>query len=515
MNMSLPDGRDGRKIISDLAKYYVLRRERPTAKNVGIYDTFDWRLFEKSYVLYSSEGELILHRLSDYKIVQRASVSSFPNFVRDFPDGALKTLLAPILEMRKLLKLTEIRSQSTIYRILNKEQKTVVRLNYEEIRRALQVRQRTLCVHLHVEPVRGYPRYYRTTVERLGKMGFAQIKPETMYVEVLKESNKTPGEYSSKLKLQLEPDMRSDEATKIILRSLFGTMKVNENYIGEDLDTEFLHDFRVAIRRTRVALSQIKGVFPVDTTKRFQRDFAMLGKLSNELRDLDVYLLKEDTYKKMLPESLCDEINPLFVFLKNKRFKVLEHVKKSLSSREHAKVLRTWENFLAQPPQCSPTAPNATVSVLELARKRIHKRYNEILRTGTKLLEEANGERLHALRIECKKLRYLMEFFSSLFPGKKISLLIKELKTLQDNLGEFNDLCVQQVYLRKTVDELPITDHQAKKTTLAIGNLIGKLEEQTRAVKGSFSEIFTQFASPANRGLYRELFVSTKGKASP
>ena len=513
--MSLPDGRDGRTIISDLANYYLLRQEQPTAKNVGIYDTFDWRLFEKSLVLYSSEGELILYRLSDYKIVQHTKVSSLPNFVWDFPDGDLKTLLAPILEVRRLLKLTTIHSQSTIYRILNKEQKTVVRLNYEEIRRAAQAQRSTLCVHLHVESVRGYPRYYRATVERLGKMGFMQIKPETMYFEVLKESNKTPGEYSSKLKLQLEPDMRSDEATKFILRSLFRSMKVNENHIGEDPDTEFLHDFRVAIRRTRVALNQIKGVFPVDTTKKFQRDFAILGKLSNELRDLDVYLLKEDTYKKMLPESLRDEINPLFVFLKNKRSKVLEDVKNSLSSHESAKVLRTWENFLDEPSEGSLTAPNATVPVFELARNRIHKRYTEILETGAKILETANDERLHALRIECKKLRYLMEFFSSLFPSKKISLLIKELKSLQDNLGNLNDLSIQRAYLRNTVDELPITDHQAKKTTLAIGSLIGNLEEQTQAVKGSFSKIFTRFASPTHRRLYHELFVATKSKASP
>ena len=513
MNMSVKDDRDGRELISDLATHSLLIQERSETKNVAIYDTFDWRLFERSLVLFGAKSELILHRLSDYKIVRRTKVNSLPRFAWDFPDSDLKTLLAPILEMRRLLKLTELRSLSTIYRILNKEQKTVVRLNYEEIRRHTQ--QQTPCVHLHVEPVRGYPRYYRTTVDRLEKMGFAQINPKTMYLDVLKESNKTPGDYSSKLRLQLEPNMRSDEATKIILRSLFRTMTVNENYIIEDLDTEFLHDFRVAIRRTRVALSQIKRVFPADITKKFQKDFAILGKLSNELRDLDVYLLKENTYKKMLPGSLRDEVNPLFVFLKNKRSKVLEEVKNSLSSREYAKVLRTWEKFLDGPPADSPTAPNATVPIFELARKRIHKRYTEILRNGDQLLETANHERLHALRIECKKLRYLMEFFFSLFPRKKISLLIKELKSLQDNLGDFNDLCIQQAYLRKTVDELPIADQQAKKTTLAIGSLIGSLEEQTQMVKGSFSEIFTRFALPKNRGLYHELFVATKGTASP
>ena len=515
MNMSLPDGRDGRKIISDLANHFLLRQEQPRAKNVGIYDTFDWRLFEKSLVLYSSEGELILHRLSDYKIVQRTKVSSIPNFVWDFPEGDLKTLLAPILEVRRLLNLAEIHSQSTIYRILNKEQKTVVRLRYEEIRRVNQARKPMFCAHLHVEPIRGYPRYYRKAIGRLGKLGFVQIEPETIYFEALKERNKTPGKYSSKLKLQLQPEMRSDEAAKIILRSLFRIMKVNGTYIGKDLDTEFLHDFRVAVRRTRVALSQIKGVFPADTTKKFQRDFAHLGKLSNELRDLDVYLLKENAYKKMLPDSLRDEINPLFEFLKNKRSRVLEDVKNGLSSRESTKVFRTWETFLGEPPEGSPTAPNAAVPIVKLACKRIRKRYTEILSTGAQILEAANDEKLHALRIECKKLRYLMEFFSSLFPDKKIPTLIKELKGLQDNLGNFNDLYVQQAYLLKTVDELPLSDDQAKKTTLAIGSLIGNLEERTQMVKGSFSEIFARFASPTHRGLYHELFVTTKRKAGP
>ncbi|MDE0299243.1 MAG: CHAD domain-containing protein [Candidatus Poribacteria bacterium] len=513
MNLSVLDGRDGRKIIGDLADYHLLIQEQPKAKNVAIYDTFDWRLFEKSLLLYGAENELILHSLSDYKIVRRTKVDSLPGFAWEFPDGDLKSLLAPILEMRRLLKLTEFRSLFTIYRILNKEQKTVVKLFYEEICRVAQ--EQTLCVHLHVEPVRGYPRYYRKTVDRLEKMGFVQINPKTMYFDVLKESDKTPGEYSSKLRLQLEPNMRSDEATKIILRSLLRTMKANENYIIEDLDTEFLHDFRVAIRRTRIVLGQIKRVFPADTTKKFQRDFAILGKLSNELRDLDVCLLKENPYKKMVPESLREEINPLFLFLNDKRSKVLEDFKNSLCSAEYSKAVRKWEDFLNEPLAESPTAPNATVPISELARKRIHKRYTEILKTGAQPSETANDHRLHALRIECKKLRYLMEFFFSLFPRRKISRLIKELKSLQDNLGDFNDLCIQRAYLRKTVDELPISGHQAKKTTLAIGSLIGRLEEQTQTAKGSFSEIFTRFASPTNRGLYHELFVATKGKASP
>jgi CHAD domain-containing protein len=108
-----------------------------------------------------------------------------------------------------------------------------------------------------------------------------------------------------------------------------------------------------------------------------------------------------------------------------------------------------------------------------------------------------------------------MEFFSSLYSSEKISTLIKELKTLQDHLGNFNDLCIQRDYLRKIADELPITGQQDRSTILAIGSLIGSLEEQIQATKGSFSKIFTRFTSPKNNELYHDLFVPIEGNASP
>jgi len=115
---------------------------------------------------------------------------------------------------------------------------------------------------------------------------------------------------------------------------------------------------------------------------------------------------------------------------------------------------------------------------------------------------------LHVLRIHCKKLRYLMEFFSSLFPPKKINTLIDQLKKLQDNLGDFNDLRIQREYLLNIIEELPIAHQQSKKTLAAIGSLIGALVNEKQAVKDAFAKTFTDFTSPANQGLFRELFAS-------
>ena len=80
-------------------------------------------------------------------------------------------------------------------------------------------------------------------------------------------------------------------------------------------------------------------------------------------------------------------------------------------------------------------------------------------------------EDLHNLRIDCKKLRYLLEFFTSLFPKTQMKLLIKQLKQLQDNLGDFNDLSVQQARLLEVAGELPADAPGTAKALVATGAL--------------------------------------------
>jgi CHAD domain-containing protein len=103
-----------------------------------------------------------------------------------------------------------------------------------------------------------------------------------------------------------------------------------------------------------------------------------------------------------------------------------------------------------------------------------------------------------------------MEFFSSLFTRQKISRLIAQLKKLQDNLGDFNDLCIQVTYLLNIAEELPTARQKSKKTLVAIGSLIGSLDREKQKVKDAFATTFTNFVAPENKKLFRELFALKK-----
>ena len=513
VRLNLPEGHDEQQIEAFLTGDFAFAVEGPAVQRRAIYDTFDWRLFRRSLTLLHAGHELALRRLSDGERLQSFTTASPPAFVWDLSDGPLKEQLEPVVEMRALLLLAEIRTRSRTYRLLNADQKTIARLVYTQARFGADNGVPVASAYLTLLPVRGYPKHARRLAKQLREAGLTPAAWIDVYFAALEAAGKRPGSYTSKPDFQLEPGERSDLATKMILRRLLDVMRANQAGIRADIDTEFLHDFRVAIRRTRSVLGQIRNVFPPETTERFRGEFRYLGSLTNRLRDLDVYLLSENAYRARLPDSIRQDIGPLFDYLRAQREQALQDVIVGLDSAECARILRDWEVFLNQPVPETPEATNAVAPIIDLARQRIYRRYRRVVKDGNYALEHTQDELLHALRIECKKLRYLLEFFASLFPPKKVAQLINQLKRLQDNLGEFNDLSVQQEYLLGIAEELPVSDRQTRRALVATGFLVESLARRQQVVKAGFAKTFTDFAAPANQKLYRELFAH-KGKGS-
>src|SRR5262245_13056850 len=107
--------------------------------------------------------------------------------------------------------------------------------------------------------------------------------------------------------------------------------------------------------------------------------------MTNRVRDLDVYLLHQECYTALLPAQVRPDIR--------------------LRSQTYADILCRWEAFLTQPPVEDASAANASRPIIAVARKRIRRRCRRVVQLGTDLLADTDSQRLHALRIACKKLR--------------------------------------------------------------------------------------------------------------
>ena len=511
LDVRLPEEYGPDQLDQYLTGKYSFIADPPIAEKWTFYDTYDWRLFNRSLVLRHAGQLVVLDNLSVGESANGVITDSAPKFAWDLPESPLRTRLETMIKMRAILPLVEVDTRVILFRILNDDKKTVARLTFSEVQTVTEEGEPFSVNYVSLRPVRGYPKYSRKLAKRLGRMGKVSSIQSDLYFTALEQAGKKPGSYSSKLNLRLKAKKRSDSSTKVILRYLFEIMKANEAGIKADIDSEFLHDYRIAIRRTRSALGQIRNVFPTEVTEHFKKKFRALGQSTNELRDLDVYLLSEDEFEARLPAAMRQDIVPLFDHLRLLRERALIEVVDSLSSSEYVHALDEWQDFLFEPVPKKAIAANGAIPIIDLARKRIYKRYQRVIKDGNYILTHTQDELLHDLRIECKKLRYLLEFFTSLFPRKKMRRLVKQLKKLQDNLGDFSDLSVQQEYLMRMAEELPIDDPRSRKALVATGYLVENLSYKQKAVKANFADTFKEFSSPANQKLFRQLFAK-KGK---
>ncbi len=482
----------------------MLPAETLSSESRRIYDTFDWRLHARSLSLHWSGDELVLRSTASGNVLHRIALASPPRFASELPAGPFRAQLEGTTAPRALLELATVRTTEHSYRALNEDDKTVARLVCVAARLDGGSPRPDEAVFLTVQPLRGYEKDGERLAGRLRQRLNVMPTGDDVHLWAVRAAGHEPGAYSNKLTVQLTPGMRAGKAKRLILLELLETIRANEAGVVADIDSEFLHDYRVAVRRTRSALSQIRRVLPLAQTAEFRQRFRELGRLTGALRDLDVHLLAEAGYRALVPDAMQDDITPLFDDLRARRSDALAAVVAGLSSEGHAAFLRDWEAFLREP-FSDGDGERTALPIIEVARARLARQYRQIVKEGSYIIEHTEDGLLHALRIECKALRYLLEFFASLFPPRELGRAVSHLKQLQDNLGEFVDSTVQRDYLLGVAETLNIDQTRARRTLVATGFLVETSDRMGREAKARFADTFAEFASPAHQKEFQQL----------
>jgi CHAD domain-containing protein len=312
---------------------------------------------------------------------------------------------------------------------------------------------------------------------------------------------------TSKPRVSLEPDERSHRAAGRILLALLDVIEANLPGAVADIDSEFLHDLRVSVRRTRSLQRQLRSVFPAEPLQHFRDEFRWLQAVTGPSRDLDVYVLEFDDFSGALPEQRRRELEPLRKLLVDRRARERRRMVRALRSKRTNSLLVGWRKFLTGLEEPGSAAgPGAARPVEQVASARIAKVYKRIVKVGKRIDESSPSQALHELRKQGKELRYLLEFFASLYPPDVIKPMLKTLKALQEMLGLFQDREVQAQLIRSLGGEVRTLDDGAA-ALLAMGQLVDRLEEQQAEARAEFAERFAAFASRQQRALVRETFA--------
>lgn len=474
-----------------------------------LLDTADWRLYRHgtfAEIRADDRRQFLWRSRLDGRMLGQW-LGPAPRFAWDLPPGALRRGLQEVIEVRALLPRARVRTRTAGFVLRDSHDKIVLRLYLEEdtLPDAPSI---PLPPRLCLEPVKGYAnalaRARRTLLEPLG------LEPASAdrVTETLAALGITPRAVSPKAQVILTPELPSAEAARALLLPLLETLEANEAGVIADVDSEFLHDLRVAVRRTRAALGQFKKVLPAATVAHYRTEFAWLGTVTTPTRDLDVYRLNFPTYQANLPAEEREHLEPLRTFLTRRQESAQQQLARHLQSRRYRKLKREWRRFLQSPQETWPDgAPHAAQPILDLAQRQITKLYRRALHDGAELRADSPTEDFHELRKTCKKLRYGVEFFQSLLAADACAAFLKTLKALQDNLGVHNDLVVQAAALTQFGQAMQQEGSAPARCLMAMGTLVEDLNRRRAAIRAEFEPLFQQFSAGSARKRLRTLFA--------
>jgi CHAD domain-containing protein len=470
------------------------------------YDSFDWRLYRHEIICeLNQSAQQSLLQLSNRKNGQPIAstpLHEVPAFSKQFEDRKMRKNLEPVLEMRALQVVCTLECVVYQFDIVDDDKQVAIRVMIEEFE---QLNDR-----LVLFPVKGHSKVAHHVSGMVLALGLT-LADKPVLLDALRLQGRKPKDYSSKLDILLIPEIRADIACKTLFSHLLQVIRANEQGVIDNTDSEFLHDFRVAIRRTRVGLGQFKNVFPEDTIRCYKDFFSWLGQITGETRDLDVTLLDFDRYQKHLPTELRPSLTPLCELIAQKHWGSQQQLAKELCSDRYSSQLAEWEAYLRSPSSKNPAQTDAQLSIKELADQQIWKMYRQAITQGEAIGLMSPPKDLHTLRKTCKKLRYLMEFFQSLYAQRHLSNLMKILKRLQNVLGEFQDYTIQQKRLMQICKEMQATDSAAQ-TILALQLLIGDFDDRKNKVREHFTWQFSAFKKAENHKAFKALFAPHHGR---
>jgi CHAD domain-containing protein len=514
-SFALPEGVDPPAVQAMLGAKFAVVPEPPSAVSFTVVDTADRRVGAAGADLWlepaRSEPTMVLRPQVGAAPVEAAVGKARRWMADDLPVGSLREHLEPIIEMRALLPLAQVRAKVQPLRICNGDQKTVVRLRITNHAALDTGGQRVpLTPRVEVTGVLGYPKPLARVVRVLmGEAGLVDA-PASMADEAIAASGGDPGGIRSKVKIDLDPAERTDEAALAVLTDLAGMVDANMAGTLADVDTEFLHDLRVAVRRSRSVLRELKGAFAPEPLARQREGLKWIQAITGPTRDLDVQLLDWDALLACVPADRHAALAPVRALLVRHRAAALRALKRDLRSAQFRRTWSEYRAFLSGPQGPTKTRPDARRPVADVAGERIRKVYGKMVALGSSIDESSPAEQLHDLRKRGKELRYLLEFFGGLWPKDVVKPMVTSLKSLQDVLGSHQDSEVQADQLRALAPELA-PEPGGPEALLALGTLVDSLGGQQRSARGQFAERFAAFSAPDQRKLVKTTFRGPGG----
>lgn len=478
-------------LVTRLGGTFAVSRRSPRRVRRATLDTFDNRLARSGlrleHVAETNAERLELTADDDHQsFVAHGASPRWPSMAQALSPGPLRDHVAAAAGIRALMVQESGRHVVHLLELRNEDAKIVARVQLEEPDLGYGPGG---VVRATLRPLRGYDKEARKVEALLTAGGMPAVDASSTAVA------------TSSSALHVDPSAPAVHLLGLELRSFLQDMRVNLPGLLDDVDTEFLHDFRVAVRRSRSTLKLGTSALGTGFRDAWEPELKWLGDLTTPVRDLDVYQLDLPRMAGWLVGADPADLEPFRAHLARRRTAERRALVRGLRSSRYSRFVEAWSRaidaLLAERPQSALAAGRLAAADLRRAHRRV-------ARGGAAITDRSPSEDLHRLRKRCKELRYALEVFAPVVDPGDRAKAVADLKDLQDVLGRFQDSEVQRNTLRRFAEEMMAAGAPAP-ALLAMGELVGHLDAEQARAREQFSSAFARFSRPASTGRLQRL----------
>ncbi|MEX1217611.1 MAG: CHAD domain-containing protein [Acidimicrobiales bacterium] len=422
---------------------------------------------------WSAAGRMLAHD---------ACVSAtLPVGASDLPDSWSFERLTGLLGPDRLLASTKVNSQIALLASLDDEQKTTARVTLDSSQRPDGY---LLPMVLEIFPLRGYETEAATLEQRVQEK--IALFPSDLSVKD-RVLNDTTSETSTGLRTSLS----AASAWRDALQRLTETMTASFAGVLSGDDPKNLHDFRVAVRRTRTLLQDGAEVIDPESRDRFRHEYRWLGDITTPTRDADVLSFEFPKLAGAVSNSRDVDLTSFLDVLERHRANCHTEMVTELRSLRRAEFGIAWLEFLADDDAWTGCGELAEAPVVSVLTKRVERAHHQLIRNGKKISKKSPAISLHELRKEGKRLRYLLECFGPLYNQDAYHTVVEPLRELQNVLGEFQDTEVQATAVLHLAAKL--VDGPTDTSYAAVEAVAERLAVRAVRARSQFAQVFGQF----------------------
>ena len=413
----------------ELRRSRLLRGVEPRTRSLrAIYfDTPDHRLAANGMALrVRREGERWVQTLKGGGGVQGA-LHSRDEYETERPDATLDlaalkdTPAAAVLRGEALGPVFEVSVERTTWCVsLGPSDRVEVALDLGHVRHG---RKRAPIREVEIESVEGDPAAVFEAAERLLEKVALHSSSVSKAQRGYALARGEPAAPRKAVPVALARNASLDTAARRVIAAALTQMQANAPHVPAG-DDEYLHQFRVGLRRLRAAVRQFAELFDADSLRSIRADGRWLSRLTGEARDWDVFAA--ETLDALEGDARVKES------VQEARAAARARLAVALGSTRYAAFALRFTRWLARPAHAVPRPARV------VAARALERQHRKALRALHGVAALAPGER-HRVRIRLKRLRYACDALASLFAAKDAEAYIDALAQLQKVLGAAMD----------------------------------------------------------------------------